>query len=75
MLYNLRIGKSRFTDKTLAECCDIIAARSDKINAANRTLADVVLYDVRNMGGKYSRMAYYGHDGKIFISINKVKGA
>lgn len=74
MLYNLRIGKSRYTRKTPAECCDIIAARCDKINAENRTPADRVLYDVRNMDGKYRRMAYYGHDGKIFLSINKIKG-
>jgi hypothetical protein len=71
MLYNLRIGKTRFPGKTIAECCDIIAARSEKINAANRTMADVVLFDIRNMGGKYRRMAYFGNDGKVFISINR----
>lgn len=71
MLYNLRIGKSRFPGKTVSECCDIIAARAEKINAENRTMADVVLFDMRNMEGKYRRMAYFGRDGKVFISINR----
>jgi hypothetical protein len=75
MLYNLRIGKSRFTGKTIAECCDIIAARADQINAANLTPADVVLFDVRNMSGKYRRMAYFDLYGKVFISINRKKEA
>lgn len=73
MLYNLRIGKTRYAGKTIAECCDIIAVRRDKINAENRTPADVILFDVRNMGGKYRRMAYFGHNGKVFISINRGK--
>ena len=73
MLYNLRIEKSRFTGKTIAECCDIITARADQINAANLTPADVIIFDLRNMGGKYRRMAYFGRDGKVFISINRGK--
>lgn len=71
MLYNLRIGKTRFSGKTIAECRDIIAAHAEKINAENRTMADVVLFDMRNMGGRYRRMAYFGRDGKVFISINR----
>jgi hypothetical protein len=73
MLYNLRIGKSRFPGKTIAECLDIIAAHAEKINVENRTKADVILFDVRNMSGKYRRMAYFGHDGKVFVSINRRK--
>ena len=74
MLYNLRIDKSRWTGKTIAECYDIIAARCDKINAATLTPADVILFDVRNMTGKYSRMAYFGRNGKVFVSINRKRG-
>jgi hypothetical protein len=73
MLYNLRIGKSRFSGKTILECCDIIAANAEKINAENRTMADIVIFDVRNMNEKYRRMAYFGNDGKVFISINRRK--
>ena len=73
MLYNLRIGKSRWTGKTIAECCDIIAAHYSKINAENVTPADTVLFDIRNMGGKYKRFAYFNHYGKVFISINRRK--
>lgn len=71
MLYNLRIDKTRYTGKTIAQCCDIIAARADQINAANLTPADVVLFDVRNMSGKYRRIAYFDQYGKVFISINR----
>jgi hypothetical protein len=74
MLYNLRIGKSRFTGKTIAECCDIIAARCDSINTYNRTSADVILFELCNLKNTYRRIAYYGHDGKVFISINRKKG-
>lgn len=73
MLYNIRIDKTRYTGKTIAQCCDIIAARADQINAAILTPADVVLFDVRNMGGKYRRMAYFDHCGKVYISINRRK--
>ena len=73
MLYNLRIGKSRFSGKTIVECCEIIAANAEKINADNRVMSDVVLFDVRNMEEKYRRMAYFGHNGKVFVSINRRK--
>lgn len=73
MFYNLRIGKKRFPGKNICECYDIIAAHAEEINAENRTRADVVLFDVRNMKETYNRMAYFGHDGKIFVSINRRK--
>lgn len=71
MLYNLRIGKSRWTGKTISECCNIIAAHYSEINAENVTPADNVLLDIRNMSGEYKRFAYFNHYGKVFISINR----
>lgn len=71
MLYNLRIGKSRFTGKTIMECCNIIASREDKINAGCRTDASVILFEIRTMDKSYIRHAFYGTDGKIFVSINR----
>jgi hypothetical protein len=71
MLYNLRINKSRFTGKTIAECCDIIAAHADQINAVNLTPIDRVLFDIRNMNAKYRRMCYFDNTGKVFVSINR----
>lgn len=71
MLYNLRIEKSRWSGKTIAECCDIIANHYTKINAENITPADDVLFDVRNLSSDYKRLAYFNHYGKVFISINR----
>ena len=73
MLYNLRIGKSHWTGKTIAECCDIIAAHYNKINAANVIPAENVLLDVESMSGDCVKMAYFNHFGKVFISINRGK--
>lgn len=69
--YNLKIGKSRWTGKTIAECCDIIAAHYSEINAENVTPAGSVLLDIRCMSGEYKRLAYFNHYGKVFISINR----
>lgn len=71
MRYNLKIGKSRWTGKTIAECCDIIAAHYSEINAENITPADTVLLDIKYISPDCCRMAYYSHLGKVFISINR----
>lgn len=71
MLYNLRIGKSRFAGKSITECCDIIAARAGEINALSRCKADHILFELRGISETYYRIVYYGHDGKIYISINR----
>ena len=71
MRYNLRIEKSRYTGKTIAECCDIIAARADKINAACRMPAGNIILELRSLDKTYRRAAYYGNNGKVFVSINR----
>ena len=74
MLYNLRIGKTRYAGKTMVECCDIIAARRDTINENNRMAADNILLELHSLNGIYRRIVYFGNNGKVFVSINKKRG-
>lgn len=74
MLYNLRIGKSRYPAKNVLQCVDIISARRNDITKDCRVSVDAILRDVCYMAGQYRRLAYYGNDGKIFLSINRKKG-
>ena len=71
MCYNLKIGKSRYASKTLADCIDVIAARYTEINAACITPAAWILFEVVHLPANVSRAAYHDKNGKIFISINR----
>lgn len=73
MLYNLRIGKTRYTGKTLEECRAIIAARLADINRVCMTRADVIRLDLAT-GADLIRLAYYGRDGKMYVSVNRMGG-
>lgn len=74
MRYNLKIGKSRYTNKTLAGCIDIIAVRYTEINAACITPAAWILVEIASMPADVLRLAYHDQNGKVFISINKIGG-
>lgn len=71
MHYNLKIGKSRYTNKALADCIDIIAARYTEINAECLTPAAWILFELARMPENVLRQAYHDKNGKIFISINR----
>jgi hypothetical protein len=71
MRYNLKIGKSRYANKTLADCIDVIAARYTEINAECITPAAWILFEIINLPADVSRLGYHGKSGKIFISINR----
>ena len=71
MRYNLKIGKSRYASKTLADCIDVIAARYTEINAACITPAAWILFEIANLSDDVSRLAYCDKSGKQFISINR----
>ena len=71
MRYNLKIGKSRYCNKTLAGCIDVIAARYTEINAACITPAAWILAEIASMPGDVLRLAYHDQTGKVFVSINR----
>lgn len=71
MRYNLRIGNSRYTNKTLAGCIDIIAARYTEINTECITPAAWILAEIVTMRDDVQRITYHGQNGKVFVSINK----
>ena len=73
MLYNLRIDKTRYTGKTLQECAAILAAKKDQIDGRARMPAAGILADVATLKSNLRRSVYFGHDGKVFISINRKK--
>jgi hypothetical protein len=73
MRYNLKIGKSRYANKTLASCIDIIAARYTEINAKCITPAAWILFEIINMPDNALRLAYHDKNEKVFISINRGK--
>lgn len=74
MLYNLRIDKTRYTGKTLQECVAILAAKENLIDGRARMPAAGILADVARIKPNLLRSVYFGHDGKVFISINRKKG-
>jgi hypothetical protein len=71
MRYNLKIGKSRYSGKTIADCIDILAIRYTEISAACITPAAWILAEIASMHDDVRRLAYYDNTGKVFISINK----
>lgn len=71
MKYNLRVGKSRYTSKTIAECVDIIAIKYNEVAANCITPAAWIISEVVTMPENVSRLAYHGNNQKVFISINK----
>lgn len=71
MHYNLKIGKSRYASKKLADCIDIIAARYTEINAACITPAAWILFEIINLPNDVSRLAYHDKNGKVYFSINR----
>lgn len=71
MRYNLKIGNSRYINKKLADCIDIIAARYTEINTACTTPAAWILFEIVHLPANVSRAAYHDKNGKIFISINR----
>ncbi len=73
MLYNLRIDKTRYTGKSHAECVKIIISRHNEIAAACLVPAAFIRADIISMTADVQRLAYYGHDGKVFVSINKME--
>ena len=71
MRYNLKIGKSRYTNKTLAECIDIIAIRYTEVNTNCITPAAWILTEIIIMPESVDRVTYHDKNGKVFISINR----
>ena len=71
MKYNLKIGKSRYANKNLADCIDIIAARYTEISAACLTPPSWILFEIVNMPANVLRLAYHDKNEKVFISINR----
>lgn len=71
MYYNLKIGKTRYASKTLADCIDVIAIRYMEIASTCITPAAWILAEIAGLSGDVSRLAYYDKNGKVFISINR----
>lgn len=71
MKYNLRIGKTRYTGKTLAECVDIIAARYNEVNANCIIPAAWIITEIITITENVRRLTYHGHDEKVFVSVNR----
>lgn len=72
--YNLKIGGTRYENKTHTECVKIIISRHSEIAAACLTPAAFIRAEIISMPADVKRLAYYDKNGKVFLSINR-KGA
>lgn len=71
MLYNLRIGTTRYTEKTMEECINIIRSKYDKITAAGIVPANLIRDRLITMNQDILKLKYYDNTGKVYLSINR----
>lgn len=71
MYYNLKIGKTRYSNKTLADCIDVIAIRYMEIATTCITPAAWILAEIAALPSDVLRLAYHDKNGKVFVSINR----
>lgn len=63
----------RYRKKSIADILEIIKRSENIINAGTRCTFSYIVNDIATLKNTYRRVAYYGNDGKIAISLNKVK--
>ena len=73
MLYNVRIFGRRYKNKTKADAIALLSIYADQIEKASRVPFQKILIDITLIHGDCTRLAFYGHDDKVIISLNKVK--
>lgn len=71
--YNVRIFEKRYINlskEDIPELLDLYAAR---IAENSRCSLDNIKFEIRNISDSYRRVAFYGNNGKIIVSLNRVK--
>lgn len=71
MLYNLRIGRTRYTGKTMEECINIIRQKHDRITAAGIVPAEFIRARLITMEPDIITLKYFDTTGKVYLSINR----
>ena len=73
MKYNFRIFEKRYKNKTIAEILEILDGYADRITKELRCDSAQVINDIKYLKSTYRRIAFYGHNNRVLISLNKVK--
>lgn len=71
MLYNLRIGNTRYTGITMEQCIATIRKKHDKITAAGIVPDYLIKARLITLEPDTVALRYYDNTGKVYLSINR----
>ena len=73
MLYNVRIFGKRYINKTKEDAILLLSGYAARIEKESRVPYRGMKTEIICIKDTISRLAFYGNDNKIIVSLNKVK--